>query len=167
VATKITFANLIGSLLSDIVRGDQQAAFATVSLVREVGFTNTQSDTNWGKLRMVTFNFEAPDPNDSDKKVLRTVEIPLLSLVPISVIGFEEAELEFIGKVEDFKQLDDKKIIKAFDFQSHDTQIELSAVDSLKHPTIKVKMKIKSSAFPGGINHILRYLDINSKEQIK
>ena len=89
--SEIALSKLVGALIRDVVDADGMAAKATADFIQSVGF-----DEN-GALRTVKFTYEHPDHNGAMKKYV--VVVPLLTIVPIPLLGVEEAELTFTTTV--------------------------------------------------------------------
>jgi hypothetical protein len=88
--SEIVLSKLIGALIRDVVEADGMAAQATADFIQSVGFDK-------GALRMVQFTYEHPDQSGVMKKYV--VSVPLLTIVPIPLLGVEEAELSFTTTV--------------------------------------------------------------------
>lgn len=164
----LRLAELIGSIVSDIVSGDQLAAKTSIALIKEIGFKDdSPSDqTNWGQLRMIEFSYSLG--NDNKENELRKYQIPLLSLLPLSIFSISETDVEFNVNLENFvkrkfEQMHSKTVQN--EFKVYDVFTRMEKLDSKDVGVIKFNIKIKSSDLPGGITNLLRVLDNNSKEK--
>lgn len=100
---------IVGAPLLAIVQAQTQAAQATAEFIEQVGFNNedtpaekkgtSKTDNSFGKLRMITFSYQKPDIDGEPQTY--TMEVPILSLVPIPAIQIKEAELDYKIKVTD------------------------------------------------------------------
>ncbi|UQA54909.1 DUF2589 domain-containing protein [Polyangium aurulentum] len=88
--SEIALSKLIGALIRDVVDADGMAAQATADFIQSVGFDK-------GELRMVQFTYDHPDQSGVMKKYV--VSVPLLTIVPIPLLGVQEAELSFTTTV--------------------------------------------------------------------
>jgi len=93
---------IVGAPMLALVQGQAQAAQTTAEFIETVGFkkdpTNTDPDS-LGDLRMLTFQYSSPDTDGTTQ--LRTISVPLLSIVPIPTLEIQEAEIDFSVKVAD------------------------------------------------------------------
>ncbi|HYT14847.1 MAG TPA: DUF2589 domain-containing protein [Burkholderiales bacterium] len=101
--TPLPLRELLGILVGDLIVAETQAAKATADFLREAGFLGDGNADHWGKLRFVTFSFSVQDL--SGEKV-RTVRVPLLSLLPIPLQQIDQAEYEFFAKVNEVKKIE-------------------------------------------------------------
>jgi len=98
--SEIALSKLIGALIRDVVDADGMAARATADFIQSVGFDK-------GELRMVQFTYEQPNQSGVMKKYV--VSVPLLTIVPIPLLGVEEAELSFTTTVVEMSS-DEKEV---------------------------------------------------------
>lgn len=93
--TPLLLNELIGAPMAAIIEAEAQAARATADFIKEVGFTGQGDVTNqkFGEVRMVTFSYTNLGADGAEVK--STLEIPLLSLVPIPAIQVAEATIAF------------------------------------------------------------------------
>lgn len=102
--TPLPLRELLGILLSDLIVAETHAAKATTDFLREAGFIGgKKASDDWGRLRFVTFSFTVEDP---DGEKVRTIRVPLLSLLPIPLQQIDQAEYEFFAKVNEVKKID-------------------------------------------------------------
>ncbi len=95
ILTPLHLNELLGAPMAAIVEAEAQAARATADFIKEVGFTGTGDATNrdFGDVRMVTFSFLRRSADGSESKA--SLEIPLLTLIPIPAIQVSEATIDF------------------------------------------------------------------------
>jgi hypothetical protein len=88
-------SDLLGAPMAAIVQAEAIAARATADFIKEVGFTDPSdaSDLKYGTVRNITFNYVRTGPDDQD--FTTTLEVPLLTIVPIPMLKVAEAEIEF------------------------------------------------------------------------
>jgi len=102
--TALSLRELLGILVGDLIVAEAQAAKATTDFLREAGFRGGKEATDdWGELRFVTFFFRVQDP---DGEKVRTIRVPLLSLLPVPLQQIDQAEYEFFAKVNDVTKLE-------------------------------------------------------------
>lgn len=100
----IDFGTLVGAQLSALIEAEAEAAEKSAEYIENVGFDRQKDGTL--RLRMVTF--EMPR-RDVDGKIRRhTIQVPVLTLVPIPLLTIEEAEMDFDLHVEDIVQEETK-----------------------------------------------------------
>jgi len=92
---------LIGAPLMALVQAEVQSAQASAEFVERVGFERkpgAELDPHAiGDLRMATFRHQRTDPDG--KLQTYSVNIPLLSMVPIPLIQIKNAELDFAVRI--------------------------------------------------------------------
>jgi len=102
--TPLPFRELLGILVGDLIVAEAQAAKASADFIREAGFIGgKEASDDWGRIRFVTFSFSVEDP---DGEKVRTVRVPLLSLLPIPLQQIDQAEYEFFAKVNEVRKID-------------------------------------------------------------
>lgn len=94
ILTPLFLNELLGAPMTAVVEAEAQAARATADFIKEVGFTGTGDITNpaLGDVRMVNFNYSRRNADGSLQKV--SMEVPLLSLVPIPAVQVAEATID-------------------------------------------------------------------------
>jgi hypothetical protein len=99
----IDFAHLIGGPMQAIIEGEAQAARATADFIREIGFDETK---NGPVIRNLTFSYE--QKNEVGDSFLKTVSIPLLSVLPIPSLQVKTAEIDFALNINDYEKVESK-----------------------------------------------------------
>jgi hypothetical protein len=90
----IPFGSLIGGPLIAAVEAQAKAAMTTVDFINAVGFE--EDDKGKKKVRNVTFSYlTGPDP----EKAQSTLEVPLLSIVPIPFLRIENMDIHFKASI--------------------------------------------------------------------
>lgn len=171
---------LLGILLGDLVVAETQAAKASADYLREAGFLGSRrGGDDWGKLRFVKFSFSVQDP-DGDK--VRTVSVPLLSLLPIPLQQIDQAEYEFFVQVNEVKDLTPppKKsyelgaevyglaqpfrdlVCEVAPYSPESAPDKKSAV-----PKVRVKLTMRQADLPAGLSSSLRRIEQASRSTTK
>ncbi len=105
----IPFEDIIGNPTAAIIQGESQAARATADFIREVGFIppdNDEFSEELGPVRMVFFTMERLNAN-GDKETV-SIQVPLLSLVPIPAIQVKEAVIDFSVRIHEIEKVKGK-----------------------------------------------------------
>src|SRR6266699_1337089 len=169
--TPLPLRELLGILVGDLIVAETQAANATADFLREAGFLGDGNADHWGKLRFVTFSFSVQDL--SGEKV-RTVRVPLLSLLPIPLQQIDQAEYEFFAKVNEVKKIDPApketyqlgSAAYGLAQPSLDLVCEVapyspaSALDKKGGvPKVRVKLMMRQADLPAGLSSSLRRIE--------
>lgn len=112
----LSIYQLMGAPLKALVEAETQAAQATADFIKRIGFeppaeNEENDDTQFGKLRMVTFFHEKRGPNGQVRQI--KIEVPLLSLVPIPALQIKDAEIDFSVLI-----LDELKVTEKSELES-------------------------------------------------
>ena len=164
---------LLGVLVGDLVVAEAQAAKATADFLREAGFIAGKRNAadNWGVLRFVTFSYPVEEPDGSK---VRTIRVPLLSLLPIPLQQIEQAEYEFFAKVNEVGKVDPAPkesyklgsaayglaqpfadlICEVAPYGGEAAQDRKGAV-----PKVRVKLTMKQADLPAGLSASLRRIE--------
>src|SRR5262245_557147 len=92
---------IIGGPLQAVVKAQALAASTTVDFIQTVGLEPAAAPGDVQTTRRVTFSFErrVPDTDDAGDDVVRdetvTLNVPLLTIVPIPFIRIEHADVRF------------------------------------------------------------------------
>ena len=89
--SSIDFAGMIGKPLTAVVDAQAAAAMTTVKFIEEVGFDDS------GNVRESTFSYKKLDNNGKEQTV--SLNVPLLTILPIPFLRVEEARIQFNAKV--------------------------------------------------------------------
>jgi len=93
---------IVGAPILALVQGQAQAAQTTAEFIESVGFKKDPANTDpdsLGDLRMLSFQYTSTEDDGSTQ--LRTISVPLLSIVPIPSLEIQEAEIDFSVKIAD------------------------------------------------------------------
>lgn len=166
---------IIGIPISDMVRAEMQAAQASMEFIQNVGFRRDPKGgdpDNLGELRFVTFRYQSADV--STKSVTHEVKVPLLSLVPLPLLQIARGEIELVARIHEVKPLALDSAVVARDRKSETLVAQrhefIASVDSLTAaddpklaaiPRMRIKIEVKQSDLPAGIDSLLRKMDKN------
>jgi hypothetical protein len=101
----IPFRHLIGAPLTAVIEAQAQAAQTTVEFIQKVGFKNgaeaggTTEAMDAGEVRTVNFSYEKTGPDGTTGTA--TLNVPVLSIIPVPFIRVEEATIDFTAKIVD------------------------------------------------------------------
>lgn len=101
----LPFGQIIGGPLVACIEAQGMAAKTSVDFIMDVGFTRPTEgiasvgapDTDIGAVRMVSFRYETVTPGGGTQTV--TLDVPLLTIVPIPYIAIEEVNIDFMAKI--------------------------------------------------------------------
>ena len=151
---------LIGVLVSDLIRGEAHAHAASAAFLESTGFSGARAHDDWGGIRFIRFSYSTKDPDGN--AIERKLRVPLLALLPIPLQQIEEAEYEFFLRVSEVKPA-----AKSSPSQLHGDiapyVTEHASVSRM--PRIRVKLKTKQSDLPAGLSSSLRRIEESSGEQ--
>ena len=187
----LPFGNLIGGPLRAAVTAQGEAAKATVAFIRAVGFDSTEvkavdgsTHIEYGKVRNVIFKYTKKDSTGADKET--SIEVPILTIVPIPFIRIEEMTIDFTAKV--------TETIDSSSTSKDDTaaavsagasggfwgvNVEFKASYSSTHSsteqkssrynvecTINVHVRAVQDSLPAGLSRILAIMEASIKEPL-
>lgn len=170
--TPLPLRELVGILLGDLIVAETHAAKASADFLREAGFLGGKNASDdWGRVRFVTFSFAV---QDADGEKVRTVRVPLLSLLPIPLQQIEQAEYEFFAKVNEVKKIEpapkesyalgSAAYGMAQPFQ--DLMCEVAPYPSESAPDkkdavpkVRVKLTMRQADLPAGLSSSLRRIE--------
>jgi hypothetical protein len=166
---------LLGIFVRDLIVAEAYAARASADFLRIAGFTGGKSTADWGQVKFITFSYKTEDP---DGTVVRTIRVPLLSLLPIPLQQIDEAEYEFFAKVNDVEQL--KRSARKRDWAEgtlasrydlvcevapYSHEIPIAKADGIRK--IRIRLKVRQSDLPAGLASTLRQLEQTSGSKTK
>jgi len=173
--TPLPLRELLGILVSDLIVAETHAAKASADFLREAGFIGgKEASDDWGKLRFVTFSYKVQDP---DGEKIRTMRVPLLSLLPIPLQQIDQAEYEFFAKVNEVKKIEPvpKESYKLgsaayglaqpfFDLVCEVAPYSLESTPDKGGavPKVHVKLTMKQADLPAGLASSLRRIEQTS-----
>jgi len=157
--------DLIATPLLATLEADAMTTAGYVDFLKEVAFEADGRD-GLGKLRTFTFQY---DQTDSSGKTLKTVEIPVISLIPIPLLQIREATFDFDIRIldsvteqaeQDFsfdeenkKPEESKKSIRAA--LSPQSGKASETKDSSLTANMKVKVTMQQADMPAGLANLL------------
>ena len=182
----IDFGTLVGAQLSALIEAEAEGAEKSSEYIENVGFEKQKDGTL--KLRMVTFEMPRRDVDGKVRK--HTIQVPVLTLVPIPLLTIEEAELEFDLHIEDIVHEETKAAPTATSNNSgvrptlRESLVAKSALSSIqprarlvtrmarttKQDTntaadLSMKVKIAQSPFPVGIERLINIADLSVEDE--
>ncbi|MDI3283302.1 DUF2589 domain-containing protein [Polyangium sp. 15x6] len=149
--SQIPLSQLVGSLVRDIVDADGMAAKATSDFIQNVGFDK-------GELRMVQFSYQQVVPGAGVKRY--TVSVPLLTLVPIPILGIEKAEISFTTTIVEMSQ-DDSQVPRLHAKLAADLASTKSDGGMSETTDVKFTLTMARSDVPAGLTGIFGLLGNN------
>lgn len=174
--TPLPLRELLGTLIADLIEAEAHSAQATVDFLRAAGFVDkNKSPDHWGEVRFIQFSFTVPDMKEGAK--VRTIRVPLLSLLPIPLQQVEQAEYELFARVIDVKQNASEAKGEASSgskiYSRAPSNVDLlcdvapycaESVPGKKpsDPTIRVKITMRQSDLPAGLASSLRRIEETS-----
>lgn len=163
--------DLIAGPLVATIEADALSAQRYLDYLFRVAFeTYDAASGKAGKLRMLTFDYNA---NDITGQYRRTISIPLLSLIPLPLLQVQEADFDFDIRVLEasstqqksvfsFSEGTDRKDDTERDFRlrvamspSHRNGKESYAFGHSMDANMKVHVKMKQADMPGGLSVLL------------
>lgn len=99
----IPFRHLIGAPLNAAIEAQAESAQVTIDFIQKVGFAppatggGTITGTDWGDVRQVTFKYKKVSA--SGVLTDASLEVPVLSIVPIPFIRIDEVNIDFTAKI--------------------------------------------------------------------
>ena len=98
--TSLNFEALIGGPMSAAISAQAQAAKTTIDFIQEVGFEGTAAtpDDSFGTVRNVQFQYAS---NDGGSVETNTLDVPILSIVPIPYLRIENMDINFKASITD------------------------------------------------------------------
>lgn len=182
--SSISLGSIIGGALSAIVEAQSQAAHTTVNFINDVGFEGEQGER---KPVYVDFQYEktiAPSEvekeagNTENTRLITSLKVPLLTMVPIPYIRVDDASIDFnvkINSVQETKSSTDLKYggkidshadYNGFRFKagvklsaSISNQKKSSTSDTVKRDySLNVHVHAKQDDMPEGVERLLDLL---------
>mmetsp|Transcript_7676 Transcript_7676/g.19372 ORF Transcript_7676/g.19372 Transcript_7676/m.19372 type:complete len:265 (-) Transcript_7676:1328-2122(-) len=131
---------LIGGPLTAVVKAQAQAAFTTIAFVREFGFVGGKDKGDWDTPVMVKFEYERPVKADwrGNEKMAwlegmthqgkSSIEVPLLTMMPIPALRVELMEISFIVKLDSVQtyEAEIQEMAMGMDTSAYDTSSDSS-----------------------------------------
>lgn len=178
----IPFRHLIGAPLTAVVQAQAQAAQTTIEFIERVGFTPDASDpTKLGKTRTVKFEYNKVSENGTLKDA--SLEVPVLSIVPIPFIRIESTEINFTAKITETETIDVKtstavgaETKAAYSSWLSPVRVEFRANFSYNHNThntssfnkeyqMNVNVRAVQDDLPAGLAKVLQILETSITEK--
>jgi hypothetical protein len=108
---QIPFGHLIGAPMKAAIESQALAAKTTIEFIKEVGFKapatgapgdiadDPTTDSDFGDVRNVTFQYFKKNENDEEREFVLTV--PILTITPMPYIRIDEMTIDFKAKLTD------------------------------------------------------------------
>lgn len=97
----LAFGDILAGPIIAMIQADTIAAQASAEFIENVGFVNGQANDNFGNMRMVTFTYQKQNIGEAPQTV--TLQVPLLSLIPIPLLQVKDANVEFGVEITDMQ----------------------------------------------------------------
>lgn len=185
----IDFGSLVGAQLSALIEAEAEGAEVSSEYIENVGFEKDEK-TGTLRLRMVTFQMNR---RDVDGKVrTHTIQVPVLTLVPIPLLTIEEAEMEFDMHIEEIITEETKSegdrtanrraaaVARPSASEALFNKSKLSSIkprarlvtrlarttkeDTKTAADLSMKVKIAQSPFPVGIERLINIADLSVED---
>lgn len=164
----VELEKLLSAPISALIYADSQGARTTVDFIRQVGFVSDEYEDpyQFGELRTVSFQYKSTDAEGGI--VQKVLTVPLLSIVPIPMLSIEEAEIDLKVLIDGVINPQDLKGEDQTSFMQQQSGVKLLAnigqanakdTDDQTPGSMRVKIKLKSSDIPSGLNKILNAVD--------
>ncbi len=173
----VPFEDIIANPLSAIILGESQAARATADFIREVGFDPPDKDNfdpDFGAIRMVYFKMQRTDSDGEPQTV--TIQVPLLSLVPIPAIQVKEAVIDFSVSIHDTQTIKGQEVssggnqflakrkVKLFGAVSRRKRKATKDTETITETDMNVKVTLQQADFTIGVMRLFDLLEQNITE---
>ncbi|MFN0200532.1 MAG: DUF2589 domain-containing protein [Bacteroidia bacterium] len=95
----LPFGEILAGPMLALIQADTIAAQASAEFIENVGFVNGQAGDNFGAMRMITFTYQKQAIGEAPQTV--TIQVPLLSLIPIPLLQVKDAQIDFGVEISD------------------------------------------------------------------
>lgn len=129
----IPYGTLIGAPMTAAVEAQALAAQSSVEFIKAVGFTGTTEDGEFGDIRQVTFSYVRKNSAGNDRTI--TLQVPLLTIVPIPFLRIDDMSIDFTSKITE------EMIRQKENATSVDLNVETSGSYGAFYTPVKVKFK--------------------------
>ncbi|MFF0561739.1 DUF2589 domain-containing protein [Streptomyces sp. NPDC004266] len=169
----LPFEQIIGGPLQGVIRSSAMAANETAQFIRSVGFKQD------GQPEMVAFSYTSTEPTQTEgatgkKDVVKKVEVPLLTVVPIPYLQLSKVTLDFNVKIDSVStRKQEQKIgaqteasagfwgVKASIKASYDSSSSSSDTVN-RSASMSVHVEAEQGPMPSGMEKILSMLTDNA-----
>ncbi|MFH8533264.1 DUF2589 domain-containing protein [Streptomyces tendae] len=169
----LPFEQIIGGPLQGVIRSSAMAANETAAFIKSVGF-----DKN-GHANTVAFTYTTTEPTDTNdttgkKQVVKKVEVPLLTVVPVPYLQLSKVTLDFNVKIDSVStRKQEQKTggeasvsagfwgVKTSLKASYDSSSSSSDTVS-RSAAMSVRVEAEQGPMPGGMEKILSMLTDNA-----
>lgn len=98
VLGSIPYGTLIGAPMTAAVEAQALAAQSSIDFIRSVGFESDTDDTAFGAVRQVAFTYSRRNTDTGADQTV-TLNVPLLTIVPIPYLRIDELTIDFTSKI--------------------------------------------------------------------
>jgi hypothetical protein len=98
VLGSIPYGTLIGAPMTAAVEAQSLAAQSSIDFIRSVGFEDETDGTSFGAVRQVAFTYEQRDVDSGTDRTV-TLNVPLLTIVPIPYLRIDDMTIDFTSKI--------------------------------------------------------------------
>ncbi len=147
---KITLSQIIGGLTRSILKAQEAATLHMLDTINEL----SEEEGNALKPKYILFK-------DQEKYY----NLPLLSIIPLSHMSINEADLEFDAKILDVvsdKTYSDEESLKKYNVEYDPIKIHISYNDDKSN--LHVKIKLKNNPLPQKLRDYLNSLEHTEKQ---
>lgn len=170
MATALELSQLVGAQVSALIDAEIEASEETWRFIESVGFRRNEKDRL--ELQMVTFDMVRRDTDGKDR--VHTIQIPVLTLVPLPLLTIEEANIEFDLNVVDVKEVETKPppktkngLPRLIDRKRHSLVTNLARTtkqDAQTAADLKVSVRMGQSDLPSGLQQLLGAADLGVRD---
>ena len=169
ISNIFTLNDLIRMPIEAVLEANVKASESAMWFIREYGFEPGSELTQFGKIRMVSFQYEYTSTNG--KKNWMKVQIPVISLVPLPFLVIKDAEFDFAVQIldnviteksfipinpEPGEQIKNEKILALMaPMSTSKEKVENTKSQSSLEANMRINVKVVQSDLPAGILQLL------------
>lgn len=173
----IEFGELVGAQVRALIEGELEGAEESWRFIEQVGFRK-EKDGNL-VLQVVTFDMVRRDTDNQERT--HTIQIPILTLVPLPLLTIEEANIDFHLRIDNVKVASKRPestseprssdLPQLLPRTSRSTLMTRVARTSSKDggtvsADMKVTIRLKQSDFPVGIERLVNIADLGLQDNV-
>ncbi len=171
--TALELGQLVGAQVSALVEAELEASEETWRFIEQVGFRKNQK----GELQLQMVAFDMLRRDTDGKERVHTIQIPVITLVPLPLLTIEEANVDFdlnVVDVTEAKAATETKagtgIPKLVDRKRHKLVTNLARTtkqDTQTAADLKVSVRMAQSDLPVGIQQLLNAAELGITDNPK
>lgn len=172
---QLPLRELLGALVRDLILAESNAARATADFIRDAGFEGNGKRNDWGKLRFVRFSYLV---RELDEVKVRTIHVPLLSLLPVPILQIQTTEYELFAQVNDVVRVPTTSAASTdispdlgdstLDLACEVAPFENTVVEKRGGvPRVRVKLTMKQGDLPAGLITSLRAIEATTSSSTR